>query len=90
MSTDTATTPLISEIFDSFVYNTNHNGTILDVSSTPIDKVVAGKHIIPITNIDGKRIKGNFLKTQIVQNKDSETKQFKLFSATTYYRKNII
>ena len=76
-------------IFSKFVFNTNVDGVeTLDLTSTDIDKVKAGKQIVPI--FVSKRQKGNYVKIKVEQGTNQSLQKFNLFSATTYFRKNII
>ena len=76
-------------IFSKFVFNTNVDSSeTLNLNTTDIDKVIAGKQIVPV--FVSKRQKGNYLKIQLEQTENTSTQDFNLFSTTTYYRKNII
>lgn len=84
-----------SGIFTKFVYKTN-----LDAETTYQSfqdaKQKGGKYIVPITDnnisetISTKRFKGNYIRIKVEQLFNVVDQKFNLFSATTYYRKNII
>jgi hypothetical protein len=82
-------------IFTKFVYKTNLDEEV-EFLSTVIGKQKAGKYIVPITDNEDsphystKRFKGNYIKVKIEQITNKVDQKFNLFSATTYYRKNII
>ena len=79
-----------SRIFTTFVYSTNNDAlSSLDLSSTAIDRMGVGKHIIPIHKNSG-RFKGNYLKVKMTQSENESSQEFNLFSAISHYRKNII
>ena len=82
-------------IFTRFVYKTNIDEEVT-FDSQGYGKQLGGKYIVPITDgndsedASTKRFKGNYIKVKVEQVQNITTQKFNLFSATTYYRKNII
>ena len=84
-------------IFNKFVYKTNIDEELTVSNSTGLGLQRGGKYILPIVKqqqsleiLPTKRLKGNYIKIKIIQNFNTVTQKFNLFSATVYYRKQII
>jgi hypothetical protein len=86
---------VLNGIFTKFVYKTNIDTLEETFITQGFAKTLGGKHIVPITtnetgDVATKRFKGNYIKIKIEQVSNAVEQKFDLFSATTYYRKQIV